>query len=784
MRADLDQLGAFFLGHRLRDGEPSLSEPILYDSRDLTTHALCVGMTGSGKTGLSAVLLEEAALDGVPAIAIDPKGDLGNLMLTFPELRPADFEPWVEPEEAARKGRDVRTHAASVAQMWRDGLARHGQDGARIARLKGAVDRKLYTPGSTAGAPLGVLGKIAVPAQRVLDDPEALHEETAAHATALCALLDLDADPITSAPHILLSQLVAHAWREGRSLDLADLVRGVLDPPFERVGALPLDGFFPANDRRALGMKLNHLLASPSFAPWLEGEPLDIDALLRAPDGRPRLSILSLAHLSESQRMFFVTLLLSKLVAWMRAQPGTSSLRALLFMDEVFGYFPPVANPPSKQPMLTLLKQARAYGLGVMLSTQNPVDLDYKGLSNCGTWLLGRLATERDADRVIEGLASAGGGVDEGALRATLAGLGSRRFLMRNVHEDAPVSFETRWAMSYLRGPLSRGQIQRLAGPREQKTEAAPRGKVKSERPAIDGIEERFATPLAGSGELEWRPALGARVQLHYAHRYSGMDDWREVDLVAPLGASASKTWESAAERGSFGVGEEPALDGSWRAVPGFVTKRGASKAMEKALKARAYKAMAAEVYRCEAEKAWSEPGETLAAFTARMEQTARESRDEALAKLRDKAAPKVRKLQDRLERARDKVEREKDQYEASKVNTAVSVGSTVLGALFGRSVVGRATTAARGANRAAKERADVKRAEEDVRDLEQELRDLEEEVADDLQRLRDQPVQAPPIETRPIRPRKGDLTIEDLHLLWIPYRDGHPAHLVRPGVA
>ncbi len=781
MKADLEKLGAFFLGHRLSGeggaAEPRLDEPVLYDARDLTTHALCVGMTGSGKTGLSAVFLEEAALDGVPAIAIDPKGDLGNLLLTFPELRPTDFEPWIDPEEAARRGRDPKTHAAAVATMWREGLARHGQDGERIRRLEAAVERRIYTPGSTAGRPLSVLGRLTPPTGPT--DPEALREEIAAHASALCALLDLDADPITSSPHILLSQLIAHAWAAGRAVELADLVRGVLDPPFDRVGALSLDDFFAPTDRKKLGMRLNNLLASPGFAPWLEGEPLDIESLLRAPDGRPRLSILSIAHLGESERMFFVTLLLSKLVAWMRGQPGTSSLRAMLFMDEVFGFFPPVADPPSKRPMLTLLKQARAFGVGVMLSTQNPVDVDYKGLSNCGTWLLGRLSTERDVDRVVEGLAGAAGApIDEAALRATLAGLGSRRFLMRNVHEDAPILFETRWAMSYLRGPLTRAQIGALAGPTEAPaaapTPAAPAGRPKAERPALDAsIPQRFLTPLPGRGALEWRPAVSARTQLHYAHRYSGLDEWVTPSVVSPLGRTAAKSWEGLEAVDDLRGADEPSEDGAWLPVPAFVTKRGGLTALAKALKTTLHRTKTLEVYRCAAHKEWSQPGETRAAFTARMEQLAREERDLALAQLREKAAPKLQRLKDRIERAEDKVEREKDQYRASQVNTAVSVGSTVLGALFGRSVVGRATSAARGATRAAKERADVQRAEEDVKELTEELRALEREVEEDLRALREREVAAPPIEAQAVAPRKGDLVVEDVALLWRPYRTG-----------
>src|SRR3990172_8052895 len=179
---------------------------------------------------------------------------------------------------------------------------------------------------------------------------------------------------------------------------------GKKDPrPFGKIGVVDLESFYPAAERTKLSMRLNNLLASPTFASWLEGEPLDVAEMLYTPAGKPRLAIVSIAHLDDAQRMFLVTILLNEGLAWIRTQPGTSSLRAILYMDEVFGFFPPSANPPSKTPMLTLLKQARAYGLGVVLATQNPVDLDYKGLGNAGTWFLGRLQTERDKLRVLYG---------------------------------------------------------------------------------------------------------------------------------------------------------------------------------------------------------------------------------------------------------------------------------------------------------------------------------------------------------------------------------------------
>ncbi|MBO9469292.1 ATP-binding protein [Endozoicomonas sp. G2_2] len=463
---DYEKLGAFYLGreHDLASGKTGTA-PLLYDAKDLTTHAVIIGMTGSGKTGLGVGLIEEAAIDGVPVIAIDPKGDLGNLLLTFPDLAAADFEPWVDPAAASTRGKTIAAHASAQAELWRKGLASWNQDGARIRRLKEAAEFGIFTPGSTAGIPISVLSSFDAPSAALRDDAEAFAERIQATAISILTLLGIDADPLSSREYILISNILQHSWQAGRSLDLPGLIGAIQSPPIKRIGVMDLEAMFPAQDRFALAMQLNNLLASPGFATWMQGQALSARSLFYTDEGRPRVSVLSIAHLTDAERMFFVTLLLGEIIAWMRAQPGTSSLRAVLYMDELFGYMPPTANPPSKTLFLTLLKQARAYGLGLVLSTQNPVDLDYKGLSNTGTWFIGRLQTERDKNRVLDGLegAGAGGGpFDRGAMAQTLAGLGKRVFLLHNVHETEPVVFHTRWALSYLPGPLTREQIRRL----------------------------------------------------------------------------------------------------------------------------------------------------------------------------------------------------------------------------------------------------------------------------------------------------------------------------------
>ncbi|HEX2162930.1 MAG TPA: DUF87 domain-containing protein, partial [Thermoanaerobaculia bacterium] len=461
-------LGTFYLGRPVdpATGEAA-REPFLYDSADLVTHALVVGMTGSGKTGLIVDLLEEAALDGVPALVVDPKGDLANLALAFPDLAPADFAPWVDPGRAQREGLSPDDLAAREAETWRRGLAEWDQDGSRIARLRAAAEVAVFTPGSAAGRPLSVLASFAAPPPAARADADLLRDRVAATVASVLGLLGIAADPVRSRETILLSLLVEAAWREGRDLGLAGLIALVQQPPVERVGVMPLDTFFPPADRFALAMALNGLLASPSFAAWLEGEPLDVPRLLYAPDGRPRLAVLSIAHLSDAERMFFVALLASQVLGWLRGLPGATGLRAILAIDEVFGFLPPVAEPPAKRPLLTLLKQARAFGVGLVLGTQNPVDLDYKGLGNIGTWFLGRLQTERDKERLLDGLESAAAtGLPRGEIDRLLSGLGKRVFLMRNVHEPEPVLFQTRWAMSYLAGPMSREQLRRLGAAR------------------------------------------------------------------------------------------------------------------------------------------------------------------------------------------------------------------------------------------------------------------------------------------------------------------------------
>ncbi len=800
--AVFEKLGAFYLGRAYDlDAGDVTPDLVLYDAKDLTTHAVCVGMTGSGKTGLCLSLLEEAAIDGIPCLAIDPKGDLGNLLLTFPDLRPEDFRPWIDEGEAARKGVTPDEYAAEVAARWRDGLAEWGQNGARIARLRSAADFTIYTPGSSAGIPIGILQSLAAPPAAMASDGDALRERIAATVSGLLALLGIDADPVRSREHILLSNILEAAWQGAHDLDLASLIAQVQNPPFEKIGVMAVDAFYPTSDRVDLSLRLNGLVASPSFAGWLEGEPLDAQRLLWTPDGKPRVAIVSLAHLSDAERMFFVTLLLNAVIAWMRAQPGTPSLRALLYMDEVFGYFPPTANPPSKTPMLTLLKQARAYGLGIVLATQNPVDLDYKGLSNAGTWFLGRLQTERDKLRVIEGLegasATAGTGFDRQAAERLLSGLENRLFLMHNVHDEAPVLFHTRWALSYLRGPLTRTQIQMLmagkTAPEPAASPAAPRTTDSRPQPATAGTgttrpavppeaRETFVAPATSrppGARLLYRPALVGGADLHFVSAKAAIDLWQSATYVAPLEQDRGPdVWDGAAPfvgtRPDGGAAPEPGA--SFVELPARAMDSRSYATWEKAFKTHLYQEGALTLYRSAVLKLSSEPDETEADFRIRVRQAARERRDGEVEKLRKKYAPKLATLQERIRKAEQRLDRERSQYDGQKLQTAISVGATVLGAFLGRRVatvgtVGRATTAARGVGRAAREKEDVERAQRDIAALQQRLDDLERDFRRESEAL-EAVVDPTAIEltAEVIRPRKSDITISRVALHWLPW--------------
>jgi hypothetical protein len=799
--SDIEGLGLFYLGREVDSATSATQQaPLLYPSKNLMTHAVCMGMTGSGKTGLCIGLLEEAALDGIGAIAIDPKGDLANLLLTFPSLRGEDFLPWVDAEEAKRKGVEPKAQAEQEAARWKEGLAKWGQDGERIQRLRDAVEVNVFTPGSSAGRPLSIVSSLAPPPPAVLQDGELFRERVATAASSLLSLAEVSGAGPKSREHILLSALLSSAWTEGRALDFPALISAIQDPPMARVGVLDIESFFPAKERFELVLSFNNLLASPGFGAWTEGEPLDISRLLSSPDGKPRLSVISIAHLGDAERMFFVSLLLNEVLGWVRQQPGTQSLRALLFMDEIFGYFPPVEEPPSKRPLLTLLKQARAFGLGLVLATQNPVDLDYKGLANAGTWFIGRLQTERDRERLLQGLLSASGSggqkLDEAALNAALGQLRQRVFLLHDVREDAPTLFETRWTLSYLKGPLTREELRRVSQA-ARADEASPasgaspqavpsRGPVEatkgaaSARPSLPPDVPQYFAPWRGApgteGKVTYVPALLAAGQVGYSDAKLGVNDTQSLAFVVPFGdGPLSVDWEKC-EPASFKVDEleKAGIEGAqYAAVPDAAARAKNYEEWKKQFSQWLFSSRSLSLFSSRRLKLVSSPGEDEAAFRARIAQTVREKRDEAVASLQEKYAPKARALQEKIRRAEEATQRERSQASQSQLQTALSVGATLLGAFLGKkalsaSTLGRATTAARGAGRAYKESQDVGRAQENVEAARRQLEELNAELQAELSAVASAKEAEEPLETVAVRPNKSRITVQLVCLLWV----------------
>ena len=798
---DFEKLGVFYLG-RPYDLTSKQSKPgwLLYDSKDLVTHAVCVGMTGSGKTGLCIGLLEEAAIDGIPALIIDPKGDLANLMLNFPQLRGEDFAPWINEDDARKKGLSPADYATQQAEMWKKGLGDWGQSGERIQKLRDAADVAVYTPGSNAGISVSILKSFAAPSQEILDDTEMLHERIGTTVTSLLGLIGVEADPIKSREHILLSTILDHTWKAHQDLDLAILIQQIQTPPVTKIGVLNLDSFYPSKERFALAMQLNNLLAAPGFSAWLEGEALDVGQMLHSPGGKPRLAIFSIAHLNDAERMFFVTLLLSQTLGWVRAQSGTTSLRAILYMDEIFGYFPPVANPPSKQPLLTLLKQARAFGLGVVLATQNPVDLDYKGLANTGTWFIGRLQTERDKARVLEGLegaaASSGKRFDKQGMEQLLAGLGNRVFLMNNVHEDAPEVFQTRWTLSYLRGPLTRTQIKTLMDPVKReplnvKREASDTSRsalsaqssALQARPMLPPDVPQHFIPIRGSqpsgSALIYHPMLLGASQVRVSDSKTGVDVTQDVTILAPISDGAvAVDWNGAMEA-SLTVADlesAPSDGAQFGSVPSAASKTKSYETWSKDFSGWLFRTQKVDLLKSPSAKDISKPGESERDFRVRLQQSGREARDKQSDSLRQKYAPKIAALQDRIRRAGQMVERQQAESRASQVQAAISVGASILGAFLGRKTIsatniGRATTAIRGAGRAIKESGDVGQAEENVSALQQQLADLEAQfkTETDVLAAAIDPLNEK-LETISLKPTKTNIAVRLVALAWAPH--------------
>lgn len=806
-----EKLGDFYLGKEYDIEEGRLIDRLLmYDARDLTTHAVCVGMTGSGKTGLCIDLLEEAAIDNVPAIIIDPKGDMSNLLLTFPDLRPKDFRPWVNTDDARRKGLSLDEFASQQAQLWRKGLGEWGQDSSRIQTLRDAADWVVYTPGSSAGVEVSILDSFSVPQLSWDTEGELIRERIEGIVSAILGLVGVDADPVRSREHILLANLFEHFWRQGEALDLPKLILAIQKPPLRKLGVFDVDTFFPVRDRSELAMSLNNLIAAPSFQSWVEGQALDIPTLLATPTGKPRHSIFSIAHLNDAERMFFVTILLNQVISWMRSQPGTTSLRALLYMDEIFGFFPPVANPPSKKPMLTLLKQARAFGLGVVLSTQNPVDLDYKGLSNAGTWFIGRLQTKRDRERVVtalEGASSeAGKSLDRAEMGRLVSDLGKRVFLMHNVHEEAPQIFQTRWAMSYLRGPLTRDQIGQLMSGRKPEIEETTSS---SAQPTLGmGAASQFAqartsltstpatstTPLSTASllpsdiqqvyipisgmqaeerKLIYRPALLAAGQVHFIDRKRDVDEVKNFSWVTepPMGTGILR-WEDAValELRPRDLNNRPEPEALFEEVPESINQARKLKAFERDLSDHLYRSSTLELWYNPSLKIYSQPGESERDFRLRLKQELREKRDSEVDKLNRKHEKQLRKLESRLRRAQVTLEKREATAQSRKREVFLSVGESVLGMFLGRKSMRAASASMSKYRMSSSAKMSAQEVEETVKSLQEEISDLEEELLRETEEIsQGWEGVGSELDKIPITPRRRDIEIDLFAVAWTP---------------
>ena len=782
-KSTFEKLGVFYLGKAVDPTSHKVKEEelVLYESKNLTTHAVCVGMTGSGKTGLGIALLEEAGIDGIPAVIIDPKGDLANLLLTFPDLSPEEFLPWIDKEEAARQGLNPKEYAASQAKIWEKGLDAWGENKERIVKLRSSVDMAIYTPASRAGLPLSILSSFAAPPKEQMKDTDAIRDRILSLTSGVLGLLGVNADPIKSREHILIATLIEQAWSKGADIDLETLIHQIQNPPFTKIGALDIDTFFPAKERLALSINLNNLLASPGFQAWMEGDPLDMQQLLYTKKGKPKFAIISIAHLSDNERMFFVTLLLNELLSWMRKQTGTSSLRACLYMDEIFGFFPPTAMPSSKIPMLTLLKQARAFGVGIILATQNPVDLDYKGLANCGTWFIGKLQTERDKARVLEGLQIASkGDIEEKSLDKMLKALGNRIFILRSVHEKKLILFETRWTLSYLCGPITLAQISTLvdksaspkqAPPSRTKQSTSPQN-VKPIIPA--GVPEFFVT-AAKSDKPHYTPLLLGKAKLHFVDTKNKIDTWKDLSLLFPLNADGRGVkWDEGTPIVNERLESTPQPESTFDPLLGDFAESKKFGALEKAFLLALYQYQTLTIFYSPELKLTSQSEETEADFRAKVALQLREKRDGLTKTLRDKYEKKIVTLQDKMRKAQEKMDQKGQNATLQKAETAISFGTTLLGAVLGRKVTKKTLSDAGNSMRRIgkiKQESQAKsQAEEEYRAYQQQLNDVEAELNREIGGLSTSDLSQIKVESLTVRPRKSDIHVDTLGIAWLTY--------------
>ncbi|MGI9646844.1 MAG: helicase HerA-like domain-containing protein [Ilumatobacteraceae bacterium] len=762
-----------------------------------TTHGVIVGMTGSGKTGLGVILIEEVLKAGLPVIAIDPKGDLTNLCLTFPDLAPGDFRPWIDEAQAKGEGQTPDEFAASQSELWTKGLGSWGLGGSDIGELRAATDFTIYTPGSQSGVPMNIVGSLQVPED--MSDAEVVGDEIEGYVSGLLGLVDIEADPLSSREHILLANLINHSWSEGKALDLMTLVGMITNPPIRKLGVFELDQFFPEDDRMALAMRLNGLLASPSFASWAAGPPLDVQSMLFQADGTPRCAIVSTAHLSDEERQFVTSLILSKLVTWMRRQSGTTDLRAMLYMDEVAGYLPPTANPPTKKPIMLLMKQARAFGVGVVLSTQNPIDVDYKALSNAGTWMIGRLQTERDKARLLDGMSSAAGGVDVGAVGDTISGLGKREFVLRRAGKDQPEVFGTRWAMSYLRGPLTRDQIEKLmegvgVGEVAAVPGTAEAGPVTGDDESLvmpdasDSVPVRYVDVAApwladvGGDSMgdRWEAAAVARIAMRYDETSADLVHDVEYEAVLfPLEEHLDVGRVEQVDYDDRDLRPNPPDGAVYRLTDAKIKNKTFWTQVESELRDHLVRNLSIELPANKALKLYGRPGESAEEFEVRCLKFADDKADAEIAKLRDKYETRAKRLRDQIATAEDKIELLEEQASSKRNSELLSTAGSVLGGLLGGKkrkggmldgLLRDSGTAARrrGGTKAAAQRVDA--AENKLERLSEDLEELELDIEEDVTEIDAKWMEtAKEVTTITVGLEKTDVKVTQLVLAWVP---------------
>lgn len=749
-------------------GKEGSGKPLVYKSSDLLTHAAIIGMTGSGKTGLGITLLEEATIDNIPSIIIDPKGDMTNLMLAFEHMSADEFLPWIDASEAEGEGVSRVDLASKYAKMWRDGLVRDHQSLERVAKYKEGADFTIYTPASSAGVKVSVLSSFKAPPLEVMQDSELLTTLVGSFTGSIFALLG-EKYAQSSKEAVLLNSIFMHHFSRQEDLSLDLLVREVLDPPFVRVGAFDLETFFARSDRLKFSLKLNALIANPAFSSWIDGVSLDIADLLDRSSLKAKVNIFSIAHLNDAGRMFFVTILLNEIIAWIRRQEGSSSLRALLYMDEIFGYFPPSANPPSKEPMLTLLKQARAFGVGVVLSTQNPVDIDYKGLSNIGTWFIGRLQTKQDIARVIDGLSSAGGTLDRATIADLIANLKKRHFILKSASSSELKVFETRWAMSYLRGPISQDGISSLMSKKRLTLDLGSKQSSKSSLKPIVApmLEERY---VAQDEDQFLQGYLEAEAKVRFVNK--NIDTSEDVKMAYYLRDDLKGIDFSDFEEG-FGRGEASFRGKNYYDLPTFVQNDRDLKALLREFSDYLYRQKRLSLYKIDALKLSSYEGESLSEFRLRVEDRLREMADESIARLRQRFERDNNALEAKLARLEERLSGAEAKASVSKTDALISIGSSLLGALFGSKVsASKVATGAKSANKLLRGSDQVKLLESDIKQLLSEQDRLRSSFEDEIAKARSESaLERFSIDEMHIKPRRSDIYGVKFSLVWVGVR-------------